>query len=117
MRGDAVLWAIITVASAGLLLGLRFRLNALVAASVALTALSWLAATLMQLSFLTTLGLTYFLLAALQGGYLAGVAATCAWTRIRTGSEQPTPNGQIRLRAKPATSESRPPVGSTLPRL
>ena len=111
-----MLWAIITAAGAGLLLGLRFRLHAVIAASVALTALSCLAATLMQLPLLTTLGLTYLLLAALQGGYLTGVAATCAWTRVRTESVPPTPNGQIRSRANLATSQSKRPGRATLQR-
>ena len=85
-----MLWAIITATGAGLLLGLRFRLTAVIAASVATMALSCLAATLMQLSLLSALGLTYLLLAALQGGYLTGVAATCAWTSIGTASTPPS---------------------------
>jgi hypothetical protein len=109
-----VLWAIITAAGAGLLLGLRFRLNAVVAASVATMALSCLAATLMQLPLLTTLGLTYLLLAALQGGYLMGLAATCAWTRAKMGSvPRATPDG--RSRANLASSESKQPGRATLP--
>jgi len=77
-----VLWATITAAGAGLLLGLRFRVHAMVAASVALMALSFVAAAFMQQPLLTTLASTYILLAALQGGYLAGVATTCAWSRV-----------------------------------
>ena len=87
-----MLWATMIAAGAGLLLGLRFRMYAVVAASVALTALSCLAATFMQQSLLTTLASTYILLAALQGGYLTGVAATCAWSRVRRGSALPMPN-------------------------
>jgi hypothetical protein len=54
----------------------------MVAASVALMALSFVAAAFMQQPLLTTLASTYILLAALQGGYLAGVATTCAWSRV-----------------------------------
>jgi hypothetical protein len=71
-----VLWATLTTASAGLLLGLKFRINAMLAASLLLTALTSLVATLKQLPLLTTLASIYLLLAALQGGYPIGVAAT-----------------------------------------
>ena len=81
-----MLWATMAAAGAGLLLGLRFRISAMVAASVALVALSCLAATFMQRPQLTTLASIYILLAALQGGYLTGVAATCAWSRVRRKS-------------------------------
>ena len=69
-----MLWAAATASGMGLLLGLRFRVSALIAASIALVVLSSVIALFQQQPALTSLALTYALLAALQGGYFVGVS-------------------------------------------
>jgi hypothetical protein len=82
-----VLWATATAAGMGLLLGLRFRVNALIAASLALIALSSVAALFSRQPLLMTLALNYALLVALQGGYLVGLAMARGWSRFRRRSQ------------------------------
>jgi hypothetical protein len=60
-----VLWTTIVVTGLGMLLGLRFRVPMLVAASLALAVLSCAVALIGQRPFLPTLALTYALVMAL----------------------------------------------------
>jgi uncharacterized membrane protein YphA (DoxX/SURF4 family) len=62
-----------TAASIGLLLGLRFRVSALVAASMMTFALCLLIAPFAGLSPLSTAGMILALLSTLQVGYLVGL--------------------------------------------
>jgi hypothetical protein len=59
--------------SIGLLLGLWFRVPALIAASVASVVLCLLIAPFVELSPVSTAGMILALLSALQGGYLVGL--------------------------------------------
>ena len=78
-----MLWAAVTASGIGFLLGLRSRVRALIAASLALVVLSSAVALFRQQPVLTSLALTYAFLAALQGGYLVGVAVSFAWPRFK----------------------------------
>ena len=82
-----MVWATIIVSVLGISLGLRFRVPMLVGTSVAVVALSFVVALFSQQPLLTTLALTYILLMALQGGYLVGLALSCAWSRLQLGGQ------------------------------
>jgi ABC-type amino acid transport system permease subunit len=75
-------WATATAAGMGVLLGLWFRVNALIAGSIALLALSCVVALFRQQPFLMSLAFTYAVLVSLQSGYIVGVALACAWPRL-----------------------------------
>ena len=82
-----MVWATIIVSVLGISLGLRFRVPMLVGTSVAVVALSFVVALFSQQPLLTTLALTYILLMALQGGYLVGLALSCAWSCLQLGGQ------------------------------
>jgi hypothetical protein len=65
----------------GLLLGLRYRLPALLAASGATIPICLFAALYMGLTLLSTAVFTCVLLGVMQAGYLAGLMVSCAWLR------------------------------------
>ena len=65
----------------GVLLGLWFRVQALIAASGATVALCLLVAPFTELSLLSTAGMLLLLLSLLQAGYLAGLMVSHAWSR------------------------------------
>ncbi|MET0194479.1 MAG: hypothetical protein ABW200_14050 [Hyphomicrobiaceae bacterium] len=65
----------------GVLLGLWFRVQALVAAS-AMTVLCWvLIAAFTEYEFLATAGTLLLVMSLLQAGYLAGLMVAHAWSR------------------------------------
>jgi hypothetical protein len=65
----------------GVMLGLWFRVQALIAASAA-TLLSWLLiAAFTELDLLPTAGMLLLLLSLLQAGYLAGLMVAYTWSR------------------------------------
>ena len=66
----------------GLLVGLWFRVPALIAASVTSVALCLLAAPFAELGLAATTGTILAVLSALQGGYLAGLMLSCMWSRF-----------------------------------
>jgi hypothetical protein len=68
--------------SMGILLGMWFRVPALIAASVTTAALCLLIAPFTELSVDAAAGTTLALLTALQGGYLVGLIASAAWSRV-----------------------------------
>jgi|EndMetStandDraft_9_1072997.scaffolds.fasta_scaffold00588_2 hypothetical protein len=78
-----MLWLLAVAGLAGLLLGWWVRVPALIAASGMAAVLSMTAATQMGFGFLLSLGLTFALLSALQVGYIAGLALSCAWSRAK----------------------------------
>jgi hypothetical protein len=78
-----MLWLFAVGGVAGLLLGWWFRVPALIAASGLSAVVSMTAATHMGLGFLLSVGLTFALLGALQVGYLAGLALSCAMSRAK----------------------------------
>jgi hypothetical protein len=68
--------------SMGILLGMRFRVPALVAASVTTAAMCLLIAPFTELSADAAAGTMLALLTALQGGYLVGLVISAAWSRV-----------------------------------
>jgi hypothetical protein len=66
----------------GLLLGLRYRIPALLAAS-GVTALVCLVAPFTGLTPLSAAVITFTLLGVMQVGYLAGLMLSCAWLRAK----------------------------------
>ena len=79
---DDVLWAVAAAGIVGLVLGLRFRIAAVLAASVLVLIGGVVAVPLTGLSAWTVLGIDLCALCALQGGYLAGLLLWCAGTRV-----------------------------------
>ena len=80
-----MLWAIVSVACIGILLGLRLRVASVVAASIILAVvttalLPWLT----EWSLLGGLGLVFALLSALQCGYLLGAVIALSQARARS---------------------------------
>ena len=70
----------------GLLLGLRYRIPALLAASGATIPICLFAAPFMGLTSLSTAVITCALLGMMQAGYLAGLLVSCAWLRANRWS-------------------------------
>jgi hypothetical protein len=72
---------IFAAGATGVMLGLWFRVQALIAAS-AVTLLSWLLiAAFTEIDLLSTAGMLVLLLSLLQAGYLAGLMVAYAWSR------------------------------------
>ena len=68
-----MLWAILSVASVGIFLGLSFRAASIVGASIVLAGVSTVLLPLLtEWSLLLSVGVVFALLTALQGGYLVG---------------------------------------------
>lgn len=79
-----MLWAIVSVASIGILLGLWFRVASILAASLILAVASTaLLPLLTEWSLLMAVGFLFVLLSALQCGYLVG-AAIASQARARS---------------------------------
>lgn len=82
----------------GVMLGLWFRVQALIAAS-ALTVLAWLViAAFTEFDLLATAGTLLLLLSLLQVGYLAGLVVAHAWSRAslaRSGYEHEQSVGRV----------------------
>jgi hypothetical protein len=83
--GDALLWAFTAAGGMGLLLGLWFRVPALIAIS-GLVAAMYLPVALTELGPASALVRTVALLAALQFGYIAGLMLAFAWSRTFASS-------------------------------
>ncbi len=77
-------WLLIVACSLGILLGLWMRVPAIVAASIGLVLLCTAAMPLASWSPLTALMYIFALLAALQCGYLIGVALSLPWATARS---------------------------------
>ena len=78
-----MLWAFAAAGATGVLLGLWFRVAALVAVSVMTAAACLPAAVLAGVGLLLALGFAFACLGALQVGYLAGLMLFCAWRGAR----------------------------------
>jgi hypothetical protein len=78
-----MLWLLAAACGFGILLGLRLRMPALVAASMAVVLLSSVGMPLADWSPLKSITSSFVLLGALQAGYLVGLMASFAWTRAR----------------------------------
>jgi hypothetical protein len=78
-----MLWAFGAGGAIGLLLGLRFRVPALLAASGLMAIVCFSVAPFTQLEPMTAAGLTFALLCMLQVGYLIGLMLSYAWSRAR----------------------------------
>jgi hypothetical protein len=84
-----VLWATAIAALMGMLLGLRLRVPALLAACLVVVA-AWIAVAIFTaLPMLAVLGSIVGMLCAMQIGYLAGLSASCVWLRARSPSRPP----------------------------
>ena len=81
-----MLWALAGAGGMGLLLGLRFRVPALIAATWLTAAACLSLAPFMDLGLMPTLVFTFASLGVLQVGYLAGLMLFCAWSRARLSS-------------------------------
>jgi hypothetical protein len=83
--GDyVVVWATAIVAGIGIVLGLRLRVPALLAACFVVV-VAWTAAAIFTgLPLLTVVGRIVGMLCVLQSGYLAGLLASCALSRVRS---------------------------------
>ena len=80
-----MLWAIVSVACVGILLGLWLRVASVVAASIVLAAVSTVLLPLLtEWSLLAAAGFLFALLSSLQLGYLAGAVIACSQTRTRS---------------------------------
>ena len=78
-----MLWLFAAGGLAGLLLGLRFRVTALIAASGMTAVVGMTAATHMGLEFLAAVGVTFALLGVLQVAYVLGLMLSCARSRAK----------------------------------
>ena len=84
-----MLWALAAAGGTGLLLGLWFRVAAIVAASGITAATSLLFGVFTDQGLMPTLVITFAFLFILQVGYLAGVMLSCAWSRVRLSRPDP----------------------------
>jgi hypothetical protein len=103
-----VLWAIAAAGSVGLLLGLRFRMPAVLAASALILAGGSAAVPFAGAPLWTVLGTTFGTVCALQGGYLVGLLLWCALSR--------SSRLLLRLPARDAFNGDGPATGARAPR-
>jgi hypothetical protein len=82
-----MLWAMVSVACIGILLGLWLRVGSVLAASLILAAVSTpLLPLFTEWSLLRAAGFLFALLSALQGGYLVGAVIACSQTRTQSSA-------------------------------
>lgn len=79
-----MLWAWAAGGAIGLLLGLGFRLPALLAASGVMAAASVLVAYVTERGPVAAVAMTFGMLGVLQFAYVVGLVASCAWSRARS---------------------------------
>jgi hypothetical protein len=75
-------WAFAAAGATGVLLGLWFRVAALVAASMVTAAACLPAAVLAGVGLMPALIITFATVGLLQAGYLAGLMLACAQSRV-----------------------------------
>jgi uncharacterized membrane protein YkvI len=94
--GDDMLWAFAAAGAIGLLLGLRFRLPALLAASGVVVAACLLVAYFTQPGPVAAVAMTFGMLSVLQFGYVVGLMVSCSWSRERSWptADVTLPSGQ-----------------------
>ena len=95
-----MLWAIVSVACIGILLGLWLRAASVVATSVILALVSTpLLPLFTEWSLLKAVGFLFALLSALQCGYLVGAVIACSQSRTQSsaniGSQQVRGSGRV----------------------
>jgi hypothetical protein len=83
-----MLWAFAAAGATGVLLGLWFRVTALVAVSVVTAAACLPAAVHAGVGLMPSLIITFATVGLLQAGYLAGVMLACAHSRRDAPSRQ-----------------------------
>ena len=101
-----MLWAFAAAGGTGLLLGLWFRVPALIAASGLTAVACFSLAPFADLGLMLSFVFTIALLGVLQAGYLAGLLLFCAWSRARLspadlptfGNAEPLSRGRPRAR-------------------
>jgi hypothetical protein len=81
----------------GLLLGLRHRVPALLAASVVTVTVCLSVTPFTDLKPMAAVGVTFAMLGVLQVGYLTGLMVSCAWSRANVwlASRAGVANGQL----------------------
>lgn len=78
-----MIWLLAGAGAVGLLLGLRFRVPSVVAASALISAGALVAVPVIGLPLWTALWVGFGALCALQGGFVVGLLLWCAATRVR----------------------------------
>jgi hypothetical protein len=88
----------------GFVLGLRYRVPALLAASVVTATVCLSVAPFTELKPMDLAAITFAVLGLLQVGYLTGLLLSCAWSRTKlrlaghTVSRQPLRHSRVRTR-------------------
>ena len=101
-----MLLAFTAAATTGLLLGFWLRAPALFAASVvAAVVVSLSVASFTELGAVSSVGLTFALLSALQAGSFIGLMLSCAWARMRLSRSKLQSVGSPARGAKALTTE------------
>ncbi|MCT8999407.1 hypothetical protein [Chelativorans intermedius] len=72
-------WSLVSVGMVGLLIGLRYRVSALIAATLLTVIAGFGAMWFLELPGQRRLMWTLFLVIALQGGYMLGLVLTMLW--------------------------------------
>jgi hypothetical protein len=105
-REDAMLFAFGAAGVTGLLLGLRYRVSALLVASGLTVAICLLLVPFAGLTPLSAVVTVFALPGTLQVGYLIGLILSCAWSRGnlwlagRAGLANSQPRSQNKMRAR-----------------
>jgi hypothetical protein len=81
-----MIWVFVTAGGAGFLLGLRYKLPALIAVSGLTFLVCFPVALLAEMGLLPALLIAFGLLGVLQVGYLGGALAAGTWAGTRTSS-------------------------------
>src|SRR5262247_603189 len=82
LGGLTLLWLLVTVGGTGVLLGMWFRVPALLAASAGLFAVTTVLMIRGLWPLLSAIAFIFTLMTTLQVGYLVGVMLSSAWQRI-----------------------------------
>lgn len=79
-----MLWLIASSAIAGFLIGLRYRVPAVVAAAAVLAIAVAVGGAILKLGFPATLGLVALAILCLQSGYLGGALLAGRWQGVKS---------------------------------
>jgi hypothetical protein len=101
-KGQPMLWAAIVTGALGLILGLRFRVPAMLAASAGVALACAIAAPWTELSVWVVALVAYGLVTTLQGGYLVGAMVANARPHVQLILPPAAPH---------AFAEDEPPTG------
>ena len=96
-----MIWVFVAAGGAGFLLGLRYKVTALVAVSGLTFLVCAPFALLAEMGSQSVLLITFGLLGTLQVGYLGGVVLAGAWARTRTSPADVIKDDDPKLLLKP----------------